>query len=317
MISVHLERGVVSIADVPRPARPAGHALIRLLHAGICSTDLHLQRGYYGFTGTPGHEFVGEVVACDNAHWLGKKVVGEINLACGNCSFCAKGLGRHCPNRTVLGIVRHPGAFAEFLTLPEQNLHEIPPQVPLLDAVFTEPIAAACEILDQVRIPNAAPVAVLGDGKLGLLIAQVLQLHGAQVHIYGRHPEKMRLLSPLGVASHLTSPGPPQAAYDFVVEATGSSAGLEQAIALTVPRGVLIMKSTVHDRVSIDTAPVIVNEISLIGSRCGRFAPALELLAKGKLILQPLIQDRFPLREAPKAFTRAAEKGVLKVLLDN
>ncbi len=316
MISVHLERGIVSVADVPPPARPAGHALIRLLHAGICSTDLHLQRGYYGFAGTPGHEFVGEVVACDNAHWLGKKVAGEINLACGNCPFCAKGLGRHCPNRTVLGIVRHPGAFAEFLTLPEQNLHEIPPQVPLLDAVFTEPIAAACEILDQVRIPGGAPVAVLGDGKLGLLIAQVLQLHGAQVHLYGRHPEKMRHLSPLGVASHLAS-DPSQAAYEFVVEATGSSAGLEQAIALTVPRGVLIMKSTVHDRVSIDTAPVIVNEISLIGSRCGRFPPALELLAQGNLILQPLIEDRFPLREAPRAFARAAEKGVLKVLLDN
>ncbi|MCC6363466.1 MAG: alcohol dehydrogenase catalytic domain-containing protein [Bryobacterales bacterium] len=317
MISVHLERGVVSVENIPPPSRPAGHALIRLLHAGICSTDLHLQRGYYGFAGTPGHEFVGEVVACDNAQWLGKKVVGEINLTCGNCDFCAKGLGRHCPNRTVLGIVRHPGAFAEFLTLPERNLHEIPPRVPLLDAVFTEPLAAACEILDQVRIPSGAPVAVLGDGKLGLLIAQVLQLHGAQVHLYGRHPEKMALLSPLGVASHLAAPNAPQAAYEFVVEATGSSAGLEQAIALTVPRGALIMKSTVHDRVSIDTAPVIVNEISLIGSRCGRFPPALDLLARGKLILQPLIQDRFPLADAPKAFARAAEKGVLKVLLDN
>ncbi len=317
MISIHLEDGTVSVENIPCPSRPAGYALIRLLHAGICSTDLQLQRGYYGFAGTPGHEFVGEVTACDNVRWLGKKVVGEINLACGNCDFCAKGLGRHCLHRTVLGIVSHPGAFAEFLTLPEQNLHEIPPQVSPLDAVFTEPLAAACEILDQVSIPIGAPVAVLGDGKLGLLIAQVLQLHGAQVHLYGRHPEKMRLVSPLGIVSHLAASETPQPAYEFTVEATGSSAGLEQAVALTRPRGTLVMKSTVHDKVSIDTAPVIVNEISLIGSRCGRFAPALDLLAQGKLILQPLIEDRFPLREAPGAFARAAEKGALKVLLDN
>lgn len=317
MQSVNLENGVVRVVDVPVPSRPAGYALIRLRHAGICSTDLHLQRGYYGFAGTPGHEFAGEVVECDNPEWKGQMVVGEINLACGTCGVCRRALGRHCPNRTVLGIVKHPGAFAEYLTLPEVNLHRVPEGVPAHLAVFVEPIAAACEILDQVSIWRGAKVAVLGDGKLGLLIAQVLQLHGAQVHLYGRHPEKMRLVEALGVLGKESGNTPPAASYPFVVEATGSSAGLERAVAMTRPRGTLIMKSTVHDRISIDTAPIIVNELTLVGSRCGRFEPALELLAGGKLILEPLIQHRFALRDAPQAFARAAQPGVCKVLFDN
>lgn len=310
MRSVHLENGIVTVRDVPVPVRQPGQALIRLLTAGICSTDLHLQRGYYGFAGTPGHEFVGEVVASDDPAWIGQHVVGEINLACGTCAVCRKALGRHCPNRTVLGIVKHPGAFAEYLTLPQVNLHRVPEGVPLEHAVFVEPIAAACEILDQVSVWQGVKVAVLGDGKLGLLIAQVLQLHGARVHLYGRHPEKIATIAPLGVV-----PGQPGATFAFVVDATGTSAGLEQAVAMTRPRGTLIMKSTVHDKVSIDTAPIIVNELTLVGSRCGRFEPALELLAAGRLILEPLIADRFPLEQAPQAFARASEKGVLKVLL--
>jgi alcohol dehydrogenase len=184
------------------------------------------------------------------------------------------------------------------------------------DAVFTEPVAAACEILDQVSIWRGARFAVLGDGKLGLLIAQVLQLHHARVHLYGRHPEKMAIVEPLGIVTHPIDEATDTDPYPFVVEATGSSAGLERAIQMTRPRGTLVMKSTVHDKVTIDTAPVIVNEITLVGSRCGRFEPALELLANGQLILQPLIQDRFPLSEAPAAFQRAAQKGVLKVLLE-
>jgi threonine dehydrogenase-like Zn-dependent dehydrogenase len=317
MQSVHLEGGVVTVRDVPVPERPSSYALIRVRHAGICSTDLHLQRGYYGFAGTPGHEFVGEVVACDTPEWMGRLVVGEINLACGVCGACLRALGRHCPNRTVLGIVKHPGAFAEYLTLPEKNLHAIPEGVPEHLAVFVEPIAAACEILDQVSIWRGAKVAVLGDGKLGLLIAQVLQLHGAKVHLYGRHPEKMAVVEPMGVLGKESGNTPPGASYPFVVDATGSSAGLERAVAMTRPRGTLIMKSTVHDRISIDTAPIIVNELTLVGSRCGRFEPALELLASGKLILEPLIQDRYALRNAPEAFARAAQRGVCKVLLDN
>jgi len=315
VISVHLENGAVSVVERPMPQRLPGHALIRLRRAGICSTDLHLQRGYYGFAGTPGHEFVGEVVEADDRSWIGQLVVGEINLACGECKWCKRALGRHCPNRTVLGIVKHPGAFAEFLTLPEVNLHRIPENVTPDSAVFTEPVAAACEILDQMSIWRGAKFAVLGDGKLGLLIAQVLQLNHAQVHLYGRHPEKMAIVEPLGVKTHHVDDGA-CGEYPFVVEATGSSAGLERAIQMTRPRGTLVMKSTVHDKVTIDTAPVIVNEITLMGSRCGRFEPALDLLASGQLILEPLIQDRFPLAAAPAAFARAAQKGVLKVLLD-
>jgi threonine dehydrogenase-like Zn-dependent dehydrogenase len=317
VLSVHLENGAVSMVEGPVPQRLPGDALILVHRSGICSTDLHLQRGYYGFAGRPGHEFVGEVVEADDQEWVGQTVVGEINLACGECKWCKRALGRHCPNRTVLGIVKHPGAFAEFLTLPESNLHAVPENVPLDLAVFTEPVAAACEILDQVSIWRGAPFAVLGDGKLGLLIAQVLQLHHAKVHLYGRHPEKMGLVEPLGIVTHLMDENSVEELYPFVVEATGSSAGLERAIRMTRPRGTLIMKSTVHDRVTIDTAPVIVNEITLMGSRCGRFEPALELLAGGRLILEPLIHDRFLLADAPTAFARAAEKGVLKVLLDH
>lgn len=317
MIAVHLEKGRVSLESRPQPERLPGHALIRMLYAGICSTDLHLRRGYYHFSGTPGHEFVGEVVACDGPRWRGKTVVGEINLACGTCASCVAGMGRHCPARTVLGIVKHPGAFAEFLTLPEENLHRLPKHVPVHLGVFTEPIAAACEILDQVKIPKGVQVAVLGDGKLGLLIAQVLQLHGASVHLFGRHKEKMRLVESLGIDTEVMQDRIPLAQYRFVVECTGSSAGLNQAVQMVTPRGTLIMKSTVHGKVTLDTAPIIVQEITMVGSRCGRFAPALKLLASGNLILEPLIHDRLPLGLAAKAFDRAAERGVLKVLLEN
>ncbi len=317
MLAVHLENGIVAVREEPLPARPPGHALIRVLHAGICSTDLQLQRGYYGFAGRPGHEFVGEVVETDDRHWRGKRVACEINLACHACDWCRRGLGRHCPNRTVLGIVKHPGAFAEFLELPLANLHEVPASVSDDHAVFTEPVAAACEILDQVALPKDVEVAVLGDGKLGLLIAQVLRLHGSKVRVHGRHAAKMSLLEPLGVQWEIANGAPPTAAYDYVVDATGSEAGLAAAIQMTRPRGTLILKSTVHSKVPIDTAPIIVNEITMVGSRCGRFEPALAMLAGGRLILDPLIAERYPLSEAPKAFERAATKGVLKVMLDN
>ncbi|MBI3209449.1 MAG: alcohol dehydrogenase catalytic domain-containing protein [Candidatus Solibacter usitatus] len=317
MIAVELQQGTVSLAARPVPSRAEGHALIRMRHAGICSTDLQLQRGYYNFSGTPGHEFVGEVVACGDEKWLGRLVAGEINLACNDCDWCRRGLRRHCPNRTVLGIVKHPGAFAEFLTLPECNLHALPDGVPAEMCIFIEPLAAACEILDQVAIPAGATVGVLGDGKLGLLVAQVLRLSGLQVHLFGRHVDKMRLLEPLGIGVERANGALPRMAYDYVVDATGSASGLEAAIAMTRPRGTLILKSTVHGAVTIDTAAVIVHEITLVGSRCGRFEAALQFLLAGRLILAPLIHDRFPLRQAPAAFARAAEKGVLKVLLEN
>ena len=314
MVSVCLENGKVLVRQQARPRRPAGFALIRLLYGGICNTDIELQRGYYGFRGTPGHEFVGEVVEADNRRWIGERVVGEINLACGKCAWCARGLGRHCPQRSVLGIVKQPGAFRDFLTLPEQNLRRVPREIPSEEAVFIEPLAAACEILDQVKIPRGAPVAVLGDGKLGLLASQVLQAHGAKVHQYGRHKEKLRIAQQAGVGTEIAKKLP-AAKYEFVVEATGSSKGLRQAVQMTQPRGTVIMKSTVHGLVSIDSAPVIVNEITLVGSRCGRFEPALRLLARRKVRVDAMISDVLPLKSAPRAFREAAKPGVLKVLL--
>src|ERR1700735_5037141 len=314
MVSVCLENGKVVLRKQPRPRRPEGFALIRLLYGGICNTDIELQRGYYGFRGTPGHEFVGEVVEADDGRWVGQRVVGEINLACGKCEWCARGLGRHCPTRTVLGIVKQPGAFRECLTLPERNLRRVPREIPSEEAVFIEPLAAACEILDQVRIPRGASVAVLGDGKLGLLASQVLQAHGAQVHQYGRHADKLRIAGQMGISTEIAKKLP-VAKYEFVVEATGSSEGLRQAVQMTRPRGTLVMKSTVHGLVSIDTAPAIVNEITLVGSRCGRFETALPLLSAGKIQVGAMVSAEFPLDQAPKAFAEAAKKGVLKVLL--
>jgi threonine dehydrogenase-like Zn-dependent dehydrogenase len=308
MLSVHLENGRVEVRKQPAPRVAKGFSRIRMLMAGICSTDLELQRGYYGFSGTPGHEFVGELAD-------GTRVAGEINLACGHCEWCARGLGRHCPNRTVLGIVKHPGAFREFLTLPAANLHRIPKSLPTGHAVFIEPVAAACEILDQIRIAKGTQVAVVGDGKLGLLIAQVLQAHGAKVLLLGRHPEKMRLVDWSGVTTELLADKLPAHAFPIVVDATGSQEGLRAAIGMCEPRGTVVMKSTVYGLVPIDTAPAIVNEITLIGSRCGRFEPAIKLLASGKVRVGDLISEELPLDRAADAFRRAATKGVLKVLL--
>ena len=315
MIAVHLENRRVEVRNVRRPQRPPGFALMRLLCAGICTTDLELQRGYYGFSGTPGHEFAAEVVAADDANLLGRRVVGEINLACRKCEWCRRGLGRHCPSRTVLGIDRHPGAFREFLTLPEVNLHVVPDYIGDETAVFVEPLAAACEILDQANIPENADVAVLGDGKLGLLVAQVLNAHRLAVHLYGRHQEKLHIAGRAGVQTALARKKLPSAAYDWVVDATGSPDGLRQAIQMTRPRGTVFMKSTVHGGVRIDTAPVIVNEIHLVGSRCGRFEPALNLLQSGKVNVADMISESMPLSQARRAFGLAAQRGILKVLL--
>lgn len=315
MLAVHIENGRVEVREVPMPPRAPGHALIRLIVGGICNTDLELQRGYYGFAGIPGHEFVGEVVEADSASLAGRRVVGEINLECGACDWCRRGLGRHCPNRTVLGIAGHPGAFAEYLTLPERNLRVLEDTLTNERAVFTEPVAAACEILDQVSIPSGAEVAVLGDGKLGLLIAMVLRASGLKVRQYGRHPEKLRIAAATGVE---TAPADrlPAAEFDWVVEATGSSEGLNQAVRMARPRGTVILKSTVHGSVVFDGAPAVVNEITLIGSRCGRFEPALDLLRRGVLPVEETIAARFSLADAPAAFECAARRGTLKVLLE-
>ncbi|MBM3749204.1 MAG: alcohol dehydrogenase [Acidobacteria bacterium] len=297
MLAVHVESGRVSVRRRPRPRRREGLALVRLLCGGVCNTDLELLRGYYGFRGTPGHEFVGEVVETDDRALVGRRVVGEINLACKDCDWCRRGLGRHCPHRTVLGIVEHPGCFSEFFTLPECNLHVVPDNVPTEAAVFTEPLAAACEVLEQVAIPPGGEVAIRGPGKLGQLVARVLGAHGCRVSMFARHDHA------------------PRAAFRWVVDATGSAEGLRQCIEMTQPRGTVVVKSTVHGAVRLETAPVVVNEIALTGSRCGRFEPALELLRTGRVQVEDLISARFALSDAPLAFRAAARRGALKVLL--
>jgi alcohol dehydrogenase len=316
MLAVFIDSKKIVTRQVDVPKRPPGFALIRVSVAGICNTDLELQRGYYGFSGIPGHEFVGHVVDADTSALLGQRVVGEINLACGDCSFCTVGLGRHCDSRTVLGIVKHPGAFAELLTLPEGNLRVVPEHVTDEQAVFTEPLAAACEILEQVEVARGVEVAVLGDGKLGLLIAQTLLAHGARVTVYGRHTDKLAIAKRAGAVVS-DSVERPAGAFPIVVDSTGSADGLRQAVSMVRPRGTVVMKSTVHNEVTIDTAPIIVNEITLVGSRCGLFDPAMALLSAGKVDVASLVAAEFPLSEAAAAFAKASERGVLKVLLRN
>jgi threonine dehydrogenase-like Zn-dependent dehydrogenase len=315
MLAVQLENGCVETIAIERPQRTDGFALLRLLCAGICNTDLELQRGYYGFTGIPGHEFVAEVVEADTPSLRGKRVVGEINVACVNCDWCRRGLGRHCPHRTVLGIVNQPGAFEEYFVLPERNLHIVPENLADEVAVFTEPLAAACEILDQVAIPPCSPVAVVGDGKLGLLIAQVLQANGYAVHQFGHHRDKLQIAEAAGVTTEFAGGSLPAAAYDWVVEATGNSEALRSAVAMTRPRGTLILKSTVHGLVGVDTAPIIVNEVTLVGSRCGRLEAALPLLDHGLIRVEEMVTGRYRLGDAQQAFAQAATRGTLKVLL--
>jgi threonine dehydrogenase-like Zn-dependent dehydrogenase len=312
--AVHLENGKVTVKEASIPDRPAAFALIRVLCAGICNTDLELQRGYSGFAGTPGHEFVGEVVECDSEIWHGRRVVGEINLNCGHCEWCRRRWGRHCPHRTVLGIVKHPGAFAEYVLLPERNLHAVPEELANEQAVFIEPLAAACEILDQVDFPKRARVAVLGDGKLGLLIAQVLQAHGLHAVQYGRHSQKLKISAEAGIET-VAGDERPQKLFDFVIDSTGSREGLKEAVAMARPRGTVILKSTVHGEVPIDTAPVIVDELTLVGSRCGRIEPAIALLRAGRVKTAALISAEFRLEKTADAFAEAATRGVLKVLL--
>ena len=297
MKSLVFDSGRATVRELPRPRPRRGFALVRVILSGICNTDLELARGYHGFSGVPGHEFVGVVEGPASSPWLHQRVVGEINLACGRCVSCARGLGRHCPKRTVLGILRHPGAHAGYLTLPEANLREVPPGVTDEEAVFTEPLAAACEILDQVAVGSSTRAAVLGPGKLGTLCAAVLQNAGASVVLLGRKA-RARAQS-----------------FDLVVEATGSPSGMPRALELVRPRGTIVWKTTHHAPARFDAAPLVVNEITVVGSRCGRFGPALELLAARRVDVSALLSAEFPLSRAVRALSHAARRGVRKVLL--
>jgi threonine dehydrogenase-like Zn-dependent dehydrogenase len=302
--------------DLPDPPPPPGEARVRVLRAGLCNTDLELVRGYYPYTGIPGHEFVGRVEKAPGAErWQGRRVVGEINATCGACAACRAGRRSHCERRTVLGIKGRHGAFAECLTLPVANLHEVPENVPDDAAVFTEPLAAALEIQEQVRIGPGDRVVVVGNGKLGTLVAQTLALTGCTLQVVGRNPARLALLAARGIDAGLTGDLADGRA-DVAVECTGNEEGLELARRAVRPRGTIVLKSTYRGRASLDISRVVVDEITLVGSRCGPFAPALALLAEGRVDVAPLVHARFPLTDAIAAFAEAARPGVLKVLLD-
>ncbi|MEZ4728369.1 MAG: alcohol dehydrogenase catalytic domain-containing protein [Caldilineaceae bacterium] len=310
--------------DYPDPQPKPNEALIRVRLAGVCSTDLQLVAGYKGgYRGVLGHEFVGEVVAAPgNAAWVGRRVVGELNIGCGSCDLCQRGLGKHCPNRQSLGIIKRDGAFAEFLTLPLANLHPVPAELPDEAAVFVEPLAAALQICEQVAITPTTRLYLLGDGRLGILIAQVLALTGCDLTVIGRNPEKLALLAHLGAAvtCHVHRPAVmselQQQLADVVVEATGSPTGFAQASSLVRPGGTLILKSTFADTLAhFNISQLVVDEITLLGSRCGPFAPALRLLNSQLIRVIPMIHARYPLEQGVEALQQAGRKGVLKVLI--
>lgn len=290
-------------------------ALLRLRLAGVCRTDLEIAKGYMGFRGVLGHELVGTVID-GPPRWRGQRVVAEINFACGVCASCVAGWQRHCPTRRVMGILDADGAFAELVAVPIANLHAVPDNVTDEAAVFTEPLAAAFEILDQVPVTTDITCTVLGDGKLGLLVAQVLAHAGARVLTVGKHADKLRLLERRGIATALADRWEPTPA-DVVVEATGTAAGLVRALTATRPRGTLVLKSTVALGSDLNLAPLVINEITLVGSRCGRFAPALDALAQASIDVEPLISARVPLARADDALRLAAQRGTLKVLICN
>ena len=309
-----------------------GWALVRVRLAGICNTDVELLHGYYNFHGVPGHEFVGTVEEVrgvsdkEKRNWLGRRVCGEINISCKAlgrrpvCDFCRRGLKTHCARRTVLGIINHAGAYAEYLTLPLENLHALPEGISDEQAVFVEPLAAACEILEQIDVTKISEAAVLGDGKLAQLIARVLRTAIPRVVMFGKHEKKLALARRVGIATKKVRGDASdlkrlQKQFLLAVEATGSPSGLALALHMTEPRGTLVLKSTFHGTAPVESSPIVVKEITVIGSRCGPFDKAISLLRSGKIDPTPLIARTFPLRDAPAAIRFAQESSVLKVLL--
>ncbi len=288
-------------------------ALIRVHLAGICSTDLQIFKGYMGFTGVPGHEFVGSV-ADGPAELVGKRVVAEINFGCGRCDACARELSRHCADRSVMGILKADGAFAEYLVAPVKNLHVVPDALADEEAVFVEPLAAAFEILTQIPLDPGDEVLVLGDGKLGNLCAQALRLSGAKITALGKHPDKLALVKKAGVRTVLLDDWRPRQ-FDVVVEATGSASGLELALGAVRPRGTLILKSTIAGNHQVSLAPVVINEIHVIGSRCGPFPDALNALAARQISVAPLVEKIYALQDGVAAAAHAARRGTRKILL--
>jgi threonine dehydrogenase-like Zn-dependent dehydrogenase len=313
MKALWLENHQLDLRDVPEPAKP-GEALIRIRKTGICSTDLELVKGYYPFTGIIGHEFVGEVVVADDESWLGQRVVGDINVTCGNCEQCLNGRSTHCENRTVLGIVKRDGTFAEFISLPIANLHRVLASVPDEMAVFTEPLAAALEIPQQVYIQPTDRVLVICAGRSGQLIAQSLALTGCDLRVVARHAYQQKILSARGISLIAEQDVQPWR-WDIVVEATGSPDGFSLARQAIRPRGTLVMKSTYKCDLLVNFSSIVVDEVNIVGSRCGPFEPALRLMEQGQVDPTVLIAAEFTLGEALRAFEHAAQPGALKVLV--
>src|SRR3954451_25091345 len=302
----------------PRHADPpaaAGDTLLRVRQAGVCSTDLEIVKGYMGFRGVIGHEFVAAVVSSPDKDLVGQRVAGEINVVCGRCDLCLSGLSNHCRNRTVLGIVNRDGAFADYVRLPAINLHEVPAAVEDDAAVFVEPLAAAFQVTKQVKLDGKRWVTVLGDGRLGLLCAQVLRNVGCPVRVIGRHPDKMRLCDQWGIRSRPVADITPRHDQDVVVDCTGSASGLEMAVQLVRPRGTIVLKSTVADGKAFNLAPIVVDEINVVGSRCGPFREAIKALSEKNIDVTSMIHRRMKIEQGLEAMELAAKPGVLKVLL--
>ena len=297
----------------PEPAPTARETIVRVSVAGICGTDLELMRGYMGYRGIPGHEFVGRVTDTNDPNLRGRRVVGEISAACGDCSYCRSGLARHCPERTVLGIVGRDGAFAQYLRLPNENLLPVPDSIPDETAVFTEPLAAAYEIFEQLHLARDRSIVVLGDGRLGAMIALALQGESYMPIVAGHHPEKLGRLGSLGLSTSLEQDLKER--FDYVVDCTGHGDGLGRATELVKPRGTIILKSTAAVGAALNLASLVIDEITVVGSRCGRFAPALAALASGRLDPRPLIDGTFPLEEGAAAMEAAAKSSNFKILL--
>ncbi len=313
MQALWLENNHIDLRDVPTPAHPA-EALIKVRRAGICGTDLELVRGYYPYTGIPGHEFVGEVVESPDPAWVGARVVGEINAVCGQCEQCRQGRPSHCESRSVLGIINRHGVFAEYVRLPLANLHRVPDSVSDEAAVFTEPLAAALEIQQQIQIHPSDRVLLVGAGRLGQLIAQTLDLTGCDLRVVARHPLQKTLLAARGIRMIDETDIQPWR-WDVVVEATGSPSGFDLARKAVRPRGTFVLKSTYKGEMTLNLSPIVVDEINIIGSRCGPFEPALRLLEKKLVDPMVLVSAEFALSDALAAFESAAASGMLKVLL--
>jgi len=302
-------------ADYPMPVPAEGEALVRVACAGVCATDLEIIKGYMGFRGVPGHEFTGVVEEAADTSLLGKRVTGSINIGCGTCEYCKGGLENHCPDRNVLGILHKDGAFAEYLTLPERNLYVFPSDISLEEGVFVEPLAAAYEIIEQLRPGPGTRAAVLGDGRLGLLCALVLKEAGCTVTLVGRHEDRLAEMEKKGVSVRLGAGGLGRE-FDLTVECTGSPGGLGEAISMTRPRGTVVLKTTVAERTFADELNrIVIDEITLLGSRCGPFGPAVQALAEGRIIVRPFISAVFSLEEGLRAIDEAARPGVLKVII--